>query len=290
MYSPANHTTWPKTTFSRRSGVDEVRRPSVRIHPIQIIQGDTNPWVIDLQPLSKVVYTGLTPGSGKNPSHYFPSPKKPGCRIQVCFRGLHSRANNLANEGGVLGEDLLACNEYLPSETAVTIVAASSSAANQGFLADRKPPRPSVKIPCWGKDGELGAVSLRPEGWYDAESEPVNSRAWTLEERLLSPRLLIYATHTLQYQCHYHPVTLGCSIHIPAGLGSWRLPDFLFRDMIGPKPDFHELINAWRSPDASLPTLKTSSMPLAGSRKLSIRRSDNHISRVFGEEISSQDF
>ena len=102
----------------------------------------------------------------------------------------------------------------------VTIVAASSADAKQGFLGDRAPPQPSVKVPFWNRDGELGTASLRPEGWYDADSEPVNSRAWTLEERLLSPRLLIYASHTLQYQCQYHTVNLGGSIHIPAELGS----------------------------------------------------------------------
>ena len=133
----------------------------------------------------------------------------------------------------------------------VTIVAASSEKANQGFLGDRAPPQPSVKVPFWNKDGELGTASLRPEGWYDADSEPVNTRAWTLEERLLSARLLIYANHTLQYQCQYHTVNLGGSIHIPAGLGSWRLPDFIFQrqihHIIDPESRLHQLMEAWRS-------------------------------------------
>jgi hypothetical protein len=90
------------------------------------------------------------------------------------------------------------CKIY--QQALITIVAANAADANQGFLAQRATPQPSTKVPFWSQDGRIGIVSLRPEGWYNDKSEPVNTRAWTLQERLLSPRLLIYATHTLQYQ------------------------------------------------------------------------------------------
>ncbi|OCL10927.1 HET-domain-containing protein [Glonium stellatum] len=108
----------------------------------------------------------------------------------------------------------------------ITIVAANAENANQGFLSCREPPAPATRVPFWTQDGRLGTVSLRLEGWYDDESEPVNTRAWTLQERLLSPRLLIYATHTLQYQCQQHTVNLGDSINFSFGGGAWRLPSF----------------------------------------------------------------
>ncbi|KAF8848721.1 HET-domain-containing protein [Acephala macrosclerotiorum] len=108
----------------------------------------------------------------------------------------------------------------------VTIVASNASSANQGFLEDRDPPRPSISIPFWGPNDELTSVSLRTEDPYDDENEPINTRAWTLQEQLLSPRLLIYATHTLQYHCQQHTVNLGDSINIPSGFIPRRLRRF----------------------------------------------------------------
>ncbi|KAH8789543.1 hypothetical protein F5882DRAFT_493962 [Hyaloscypha sp. PMI_1271] len=96
----------------------------------------------------------------------------------------------------------------------------SATSASQGFLEDRNPPEPAVQIPFWTPDDTLTSVYLRAEELYDDEEEPINSRAWTLQEQLLSPRLLIYATHTLQYQCREHTVNLGNSIHAPAHLES----------------------------------------------------------------------
>jgi hypothetical protein len=114
------------------------------------------------------------------------------------------------------------CDIYRHAQ--VTILAANARRSDQGFLGDRRPPSPCRKVPFWSPEGRLGTVSLRVEGWYDDGEEPANTRAWTLQEILLSPRLLIYATHTLQYQCQQHTVNLGDSINIPAGFGSWRLP------------------------------------------------------------------
>jgi hypothetical protein len=114
------------------------------------------------------------------------------------------------------------CNIY--QDALVTIVAANAANANQGFLEDRIPPEPSTMIPFWGRDGSLGTVSIRLEGWYDDENEPINLRAWTLQERLLSPRLLIYASQTLQYQCNQGTINLGDSINLPSGLAAWRIP------------------------------------------------------------------
>jgi hypothetical protein len=109
----------------------------------------------------------------------------------------------------------------------VTIVAANAADSNQGFLQERPPPGSSVEIPFWSADGRLGSVWMRSEGWYDSDSEPVNTRGWTLQERLLSPRLVIFASHTIQFQCQQATVNLGDSLHIPSGLGSWRLPSVL---------------------------------------------------------------
>jgi hypothetical protein len=110
------------------------------------------------------------------------------------------------------------CETY--QNASVTIVAASASSANDGFLEDREPPKPSFQIPFWAPNGKLSSVSLRLENRYDDTKEPINKRAWTLQEQLLSPRLLIYSSHTLQYHCQEHLVNLGKSLSLDISLDS----------------------------------------------------------------------
>ncbi|PQE18109.1 heterokaryon incompatibility protein [Rutstroemia sp. NJR-2017a BVV2] len=98
--------------------------------------------------------------------------------------------------------------------SSITIVAASASSANQGFLENREPPKPSFQIPFWAPSGKLSSVSLRLDAGYNHNDEPINKRAWTLQEQLLSPRLLIYSSHTLQYHCQEHTVNLGNSLNL----------------------------------------------------------------------------
>ncbi|GLA81453.1 hypothetical protein AtubIFM56815_005104 [Aspergillus tubingensis] len=82
----------------------------------------------------------------------------------------------------------------------VTIIAACASKVSDGFLHDRRPgfPAPST-LPFRTPDGALGTMFL--SHGTDLRPEPVNSRAWCLEERVLSPRSLVYCSHTLQYEC-----------------------------------------------------------------------------------------
>lgn len=129
----------------------------------------------------------------------------------------------------------------------ITIVAASAKESGGGFLEDRSDPSPSTKIPFWSSN-RLGTVNIRVEGWYNDDEEPVNTRAWTLQERLLSPRLLLYGTNTLQYQCQEHTVNLGNSIHIPSGLTSWRLPSsylHLGRTMVSGAAEIQSASRTW---------------------------------------------
>ncbi|SJK98413.1 uncharacterized protein ARMOST_01680 [Armillaria ostoyae] len=69
-----------------------------------------------------------------------------------------------------------------------TIVAACAETARDGFLHSRRPAVRELII----DEGSLP---------FHCPDEPINERAWCLEERVLSPRKLIYATHTLLYEC-----------------------------------------------------------------------------------------
>ena len=116
-----------------------------------------------------------------------------------------------------------------------TIIAASARSVEEGFLQDRAPPSPpDIKLPFRCTDGQVGTMSLSPV-WrqYDGSSEPVCQRAWCLEERLLSPRALIYASHTLQYHCQTSTANVGNAVCGP--IIGHRLPSLLFRsDFDGP--------------------------------------------------------
>lgn len=110
-----------------------------------------------------------------------------------------------------------------------TIVAASAQDVNEGFLQDRAPPfPPDILLPFRCSDGQIGTMSLSPV-WrqYDGSKEAINKRGWCFEERLLSPRALVYASHTLQYHCRTSSVNVGNAVCGPI-IGQ-RLPDILFR-------------------------------------------------------------
>ncbi|KAH8805109.1 heterokaryon incompatibility protein-domain-containing protein [Xylogone sp. PMI_703] len=77
----------------------------------------------------------------------------------------------------------------------VTIVAASSESVTHGFLQTRRKP-------------------LESDVEYDESLEPINKRAWTLQEQLMSHRYLIYASNTLQWRCKVGVRNLGDSLHI----------------------------------------------------------------------------
>ncbi|KAJ8508759.1 hypothetical protein ONZ45_g9000 [Pleurotus djamor] len=101
----------------------------------------------------------------------------------------------------------------------VAIAAASSTAVADGFLQDR---------PYLGKPGDwftipfylpnnpdapepTGTIHVRSEATYSAVGEPINKRAWTLQEHLLPPRLLIYDSYRLRWECQSHMYADGGS-------------------------------------------------------------------------------
>ncbi|KAK0214421.1 heterokaryon incompatibility protein-domain-containing protein [Armillaria fumosa] len=89
----------------------------------------------------------------------------------------------------------------------VTIIAACANKVSDGFLHDRGPAIANsftsehlLLFRC--PDGNIGTMHLVTGHRRLPFSEPVDTRAWCLEERVLSPRRLIYARHTLLYECH----------------------------------------------------------------------------------------
>ncbi|KAF8970212.1 heterokaryon incompatibility protein-domain-containing protein [Flammula alnicola] len=109
----------------------------------------------------------------------------------------------------------------------VTIIAASASKVSEGFLQDRREPV-DTRLPFWCPDGRQGTISAEEEGTKPtAGVEQVDHRAWCYQERVLSPRALIYASDTLRYRCQAVEDKVGdVAFHFPPAVtDGLRLPD-----------------------------------------------------------------
>ena len=86
-----------------------------------------------------------------------------------------------------------------------TISATNSSSVYDGFLGHKLEEQDSIELPfpCPDVSGHTsGSIRVRRVGPYMADyDEPLNSRAWALQERLLSPRLLDYTSLHVAWRC-----------------------------------------------------------------------------------------
>ncbi len=137
-------------------------------------------------------------------------------------------------------ENELAMMNRVYKNAAMTIVAACVPSATDGFLKDRpEPGQHHFDIPCRLTLEYLFVAHIREHVMYDDKHEPINDRAWTFQEQLLSPRLLIYASHTLQWQCRTLTCNMGGSYHSPNPSAAPRLPpkEMLLPQYIGNLPE-----------------------------------------------------
>ena len=85
----------------------------------------------------------------------------------------------------------------------VTIAASRSSCVHNGFLSDRDPVsllQEIFKLPYHCPDGSLGSVLLSNDE-ADTDVDPLHTRGWALQERILSPRFLDYGSRQLRWMC-----------------------------------------------------------------------------------------
>ncbi|KAL6918856.1 hypothetical protein FSST1_002882 [Fusarium sambucinum] len=89
------------------------------------------------------------------------------------------------------------------SGAVLTIAASCASSADEGFLQDRQQYEPAIGIPvCINGIYDMAQLVLPRQDIDDAlEPEPIDSRAWTFQEQLLSSRMLSFTKHTMQW--HY---------------------------------------------------------------------------------------
>ena len=89
----------------------------------------------------------------------------------------------------------------------LTISAASAEKCQDGFLTTRSmhgdfsPPWSFSRLPFACPNSDSGIVSLRESSLYYTIIEPLNRRALALQERILSPRVLLYGCWQMYWQC-----------------------------------------------------------------------------------------
>lgn len=84
----------------------------------------------------------------------------------------------------------------------VTIAAARSPSATEGFLGERlSGPREGANVSYRCFDGELGSITLvRFHDGFESV-EPIDERGWTLQERLLSSRIIEFGSRQTRWIC-----------------------------------------------------------------------------------------
>lgn len=115
------------------------------------------------------------------------------------------------------------------SNSHCTIIAATAAHCHAGFLHTRDlPPFPELCVPYPGpvENGQMILRQLDPDRWtlYDPLEDPINERAWTLEERLLSPRRLIFSKNHLRWLCETSEHTNGGDVEDRKFLSSEQRP------------------------------------------------------------------
>lgn len=88
------------------------------------------------------------------------------------------------------------------SEASVTISAAGANTVFDGFLGRVKhSEEPSLKIALETLGGSIGTLYLERPREYAVEDEPINLRAWTLQEHILSQRILMFGLQDIWWVC-----------------------------------------------------------------------------------------
>lgn len=103
-------------------------------------------------------------------------------------------------------QDELSSMAKIYQHSKVTLVAASASTASEGFLGPRNLSKaytkPPIQLRCQIGSGAIGAIMLHDlDRRKETHMDPLDRRGWALQERLLSPRTLVYGLKTLRWAC-----------------------------------------------------------------------------------------
>ncbi|QPC77884.1 hypothetical protein HYE68_008636 [Fusarium pseudograminearum] len=126
----------------------------------------------------------------------------------------------------------------------VTLVAGTAKAASEGFLnidpSRTKPFLPSRKFNISTDDGGKGVVYIPDKPYQPVH--PIDTRGWTLQEFMLSSRMLIFSDHQLLWQCKRTDLqsVTGDDDGLEYQQGLESLPWAAFEDTAGPSFGAHD--------------------------------------------------
>jgi hypothetical protein len=162
----------------------------------------------------------------------------------------------------------------------VTICAASATSSHHGFLERKREPRYGAgpfRLP-FRFGGKAGCVLLFEDPSLEAPSEPLSSRAWTLQESMLSRRILIFASSQLYWTC--------CNSNASCG---GRYSKLTPRNMGFPRsliPGIFPIECMWTLPidqqwEGILAAFASRQMTVAGDKLLAISALASHLHKGF---------
>jgi hypothetical protein len=119
----------------------------------------------------------------------------------------------------------------------VTIAAAGASTAESGFLGFEASP-PVWPLPIRLPTGIKGTFLVRHWPHYEQSHEPISTRAWTLQEELLSPRILRFPSKicNIEWSCNSVQRSDCGLVKSSASRGLKLLYRSVFRSQIQPSP------------------------------------------------------
>lgn len=83
-------------------------------------------------------------------------------------------------------------------EAFITISASSARRIHDGFLHLREPlTEIRLQLPCQTLEGTIGSIVLENPQRYAPKKDPISLKAWTLQEHMLSQRMLGYGNQEL---------------------------------------------------------------------------------------------
>jgi Heterokaryon incompatibility protein (HET) len=129
-----------------------------------------------------------------------------------------------------------------------TISAESASTAQEGFLSPRKRSLTSHQVPFRCPGGNFGSMYLYLMPSRLSLKEPLETRAWTFQEKILSSRLVMFNSETLKWSCSTRQYHLGDSLcWLEEGYGGMFGATQRFQEMLSPVNISHglELRNPW---------------------------------------------
>ena len=106
------------------------------------------------------------------------------------------------------------------ASSALTIVAAAVESVSEGFLYPRVSEEILYTIPFRLQPGVFGTMSVNEldAACYDERCEPISKRGWTMQEQLLSNRVIVYTKRTMMWRCLESTKNFADSLYFPHDL------------------------------------------------------------------------